>query len=58
MWLLWQEGVFLCLLIRLKYIYAPARAETVTLVSDVNSSFLQEDQTAATAVRAETLFLL
>ena len=40
--------------IRLKYIYAPARAVTVTLASDVSFSFLQEDQTAATAVRAET----
>ena len=56
--LFWQEGVFLCLLIRLRYIYAPARAVTVTLASDVSFSFLQEDQTAATAVRAATLFLL
>ena len=56
--LFWQEGVFLCLLIRLRYIYAPARAVTVTLASGVSFSFLQEDQTAATAVRAATLFLL
>ena len=56
--LFWQEGVFLCLLIRLGDIYEDARAVTVTLASDVSFSFLQEDQTAATAVRAETLFLL
>lgn len=38
--LFWQEGVFLCLLIRLRYIYALARAVTVTLASDVSFSFL------------------
>ena len=43
---------------QVRYIYAPARAVTVTLASDVSFSFLQEDQTAATAVKAATLFLL